>query len=83
MHVGQAEVAALEFVGQAFVVDAHLVQDRRLQVVDVDGVFHGVHAEFVALAVSEAGLHAAAGHPGGEAARMMVAPVIVRRQLAL
>ena len=59
MHIGQAEVAALEFVGQAFVVDPHLVQDGRLQVVDVDGVFHGVHAEFIALAVR----HAVRGGP--------------------
>ena len=28
MHVGQAEVAALEFVGQAFVVDAQQVQAK-------------------------------------------------------
>ena len=39
MHVGQAEVAALELVGQPLVVDAEQVQDRRLEVVDVDRVF--------------------------------------------
>ena len=38
MHVGQAEVAALESVRQPLVVDAEQVQDRRLEVVDVDGV---------------------------------------------
>ena len=37
MHVGQAEIAALEFVGQAFVVDAEQMPHRRLEV--VDGVF--------------------------------------------
>ncbi len=31
MHVGQAEIAALEFVGQAFVVDAEQVQHGRPQ----------------------------------------------------
>ena len=35
--VGQAEVAAAEAEGQAFVVDAQAVQDRGVQVVDVDG----------------------------------------------
>ena len=34
MQVGQTEIAALEFVGQAFVVDAQEVQHRRLEVVD-------------------------------------------------
>ena len=38
MHVGQAEVAALEFVGQLQVVDAEQVQNRGLQIVYVDRV---------------------------------------------
>ena len=63
MHVGQTEMAALEFVGQAFVVDAQQVHDRRLEVVDVDGVFGRVVGEVVGLTEGEAALHAAAGHP--------------------
>ena len=50
--VGQAEVAALEAVGQPLVVDAEQVQDRGVQVVDVDGVLDGVVAEVVGLAVT-------------------------------
>ena len=38
VHVGQAEVAALELEGQPLVVDAEQVQHRRVQVVDVDDV---------------------------------------------
>jgi hypothetical protein len=38
VHVGQAVVAALVVVGQLGVVHAEQVEDRRLQVVDVDGV---------------------------------------------
>jgi len=72
MYVGQAEVAALEFVGQAFVVDTEQVQDRRLEVVDVDGVFGRVVGEVVGLAVGEAALHAAAGQPDGEDIGVMV-----------
>jgi hypothetical protein len=34
VHVGQAEVAALEAVRQARVVEAEQAQDRRVQVVD-------------------------------------------------
>ena len=37
VHVGQAEVATLESVREALVVDAEQVQDRRLKVVDVHG----------------------------------------------
>ena len=45
--VGQAEVAALELVGQPLVVDAEQVQHRGVQVVDVDDVLDGVVAELV------------------------------------
>ena len=51
LHVGQPEVAALEPVGQPGVVDAEQVQDRRVQVVDVDGVLDDVVGEVVGLAV--------------------------------
>ena len=45
MHVGQAEVAAGVAVGEAFVVEAHLVQQRRVKVVNVDSVLDGSIAE--------------------------------------
>ena len=56
-------------------VEAEQVQDRRVQVVDVDLILRDVEAELVGLADSDAGLHAAAGHPHGEGVRMMVAAV--------
>src|SRR4051794_21312843 len=37
MHVGEAVVAALVFIGELRVIDAKQVEDRGLQVVDVDG----------------------------------------------
>src|SRR5262249_15236345 len=40
-------------------------------------------AEVVRLAIDDARLDAAAGHPDGEAARVMIAAVVVARQLAL
>ena len=49
--VGQAEVAAGVAVGEAFVVEAEQVQDRGLQVVDVDRVLDDVEAEVVGAAV--------------------------------
>ena len=81
--VGQAVVAALELERQPRVVDAQAVQHRRVQVVDVDRVAGDVVAEVVGLAVGHARLDAAAGQPDGEAARMMVAAVVVGGQLAL
>ena len=56
MHVGQAEVAALEAVGESCVVEAEQVQQRGVQVVDVDRVGDDVEAEVVGLAVRIPGL---------------------------
>lgn len=78
MHIGEAESAALIFVGQRGVVDAHLVEDRGLEVVDVHGafvivVFVGIDhiaigvgeivAIFIGVAVHVAALDAAARDP--------------------
>src|SRR5690606_3087677 len=38
MHIGQAEVAPLEFERQPRVIDPQQMQDRRLQVVNVDRI---------------------------------------------
>ena len=75
-HVGQSKVAPGIVVGQAFVIQAQQVQDRGVQVVDVDWVFNGVPAEFVGGAVSHASSDAAASQPHRESERMMIATVL-------
>lgn len=76
MHVRQPEVAALEAVDEAGVVDAEAVEGGGLEVVDVDRVFDDVVAVVVGFAVGDARLDAAAGHPEGEAAAVVVAAVV-------
>ena len=49
LDAGEAEVEALEAEREALVVEAELVQDRGVQVVDVDGVLDGAEAELVGL----------------------------------
>src|SRR5271165_5970323 len=66
VNVGEAVVAAGVAKGQPLVVEAHHVQDGRVQVVDVNLVFHGMPTEFVGGAVDVAGSGAAAGDPHGE-----------------
>jgi len=80
VDVRQPMVAALIAEGQAAVVDAEQMQHRRVQVVDVDAILGDVVAEVVGRAVGIAGADAAAGQPEREAARMMVATVVRRRQ---
>ena len=47
VHIGQAVFAALESIGQLRVIDAHEMHDRRLQVVDVNRILHGIITEFI------------------------------------
>jgi hypothetical protein len=50
MHVGQPEITALETICQLRVVETELMQDRRVQVVDMDPILRDVETEIVRLA---------------------------------
>ena len=63
MHVGQSEVAAGLMKGEPFVIQAEQVQDRGLQVMDVDRILGDVEAEFVGGSVGLAGLDPSACEP--------------------
>jgi len=73
VDVGEAEIAALEPVGESLVVDAEEVEDGGLEVVHVDGVTDDVHAEVIGFSEGEAGSDAASGHPDCEGVRVMIA----------
>src|SRR5262249_53123550 len=83
VNVGQAEVAALVAEGEPCVVDAQALQDRGVEMMDVDGGLDDVVAEVVGGAVALATVDAAAGQPHREAAAVVVAPVVVLRQRTL
>lgn len=72
MHVGEPEIPALEAIGQFRVIEAEKVQDRRLEIVDVDLVAGSLEAEVVAGAVDMPGFHAAARHPNGIAVGIVI-----------
>ena len=61
--VGQSHFAAGVEECEGFVVEAHEVQDRGMQVMDVDFLFHGGIAEVVRGAMNVAGAKSAAGEP--------------------
>src|SRR5262249_28265647 len=76
VDVGQAHVAAAEADGQPRVLDAEQVQHRRVQVVDLDAVFHHLVAPLVRLAVGHPALYAGAGEPDAEPVLIVVAAVV-------
>ena len=72
MHVGQTVAAALEFVGETFVVDAQQMHDGRVQIVNVQAVCCDVVTELARFPVNRSGFYSTTRHPEAEAARMMV-----------
>src|SRR5438132_5191530 len=73
--VRQAVIAAAVAIGQLGVVDAHQMQNGRVQVVDMHAIFDSVPAVVVGVAVGHAALDAATGQPYGEAEGVMLAAV--------
>ena len=73
MDVGQAEVAPGVPIRESGVVESHEMQDRGVQVVDVDGVLGDLIAVLVGTAVARAAPDAAAREEAREAIAMVAA----------
>ena len=71
--IRQSEIPAGMAKRQSLMIQPQERKDRRLQVVNVDGVFDDMKSEIVGRAVNDARLDPAAGHPHRESLRMMVA----------
>ena len=66
---------ALEIVSQLVGLEAQQVQDRGVQVADLDGVFDGFESEIVGGSEDRSAFDAAAGHPDRIAIGAVVAAV--------
>src|SRR5260221_7395060 len=64
VDIRKPKVAPLGTEGELRVLEAEAVEDRGLKVVNVHAIFGDAVAHFVGRAVRDAGLDAAAGHPG-------------------
>src|SRR5437867_10434926 len=72
-NISQPEVTSLEAIRQSRVVEAEEVENGRMEIVNVDGVFDDVPAKFIRFAKDLPAFNAAAGHPNTESKRMMIA----------
>ena len=73
LDIGQTEIAPRITIGEAFVIEAEEVQDRGVQIVDMDTFLDGAVAELVGGAVDVAPFDAAAGEEHGEAPVIVIA----------
>jgi len=62
----------LETVSQFGVIDAELMENCRMQVVDMNLVLDGMEAEVVCFAINDAWLYSPASHPHRVAMRMVI-----------
>ena len=83
MHISQPKVSALEAVCQSRVIDAEAVQERGVEVVDVNRIAGDVEAVVVCFSIGDAGTNPSSGEPHREAATVMVAAVVVGGRLSL
>ena len=81
--VGEAEVAALEFVDEFLVLDAHQVQHRCVEIVHVHAAIENVVAIFIGEAVRDALFHASTGEPDAEATGVVISTVVVAAHFSL
>ena len=59
-------------VGEPFVVETHQMKDGSVQIIDVHFAVHRMVAKIVGDAMGDTASHAAAGHPHGEAVRIVL-----------
>jgi len=74
MDIRESEVTAGIPVSQLLVVDPQQVQDRGMQVVHVDLVFHRLGTKLIGRSIAKPGLDPTACQPGGKATRVVVPP---------
>ena len=71
----EAVVATGKMVGQFFVVEAQQMHNRGMKIMNVDGIFHDLRADFIGRAVDVAGFDSATGQPAGESVFVVIATI--------
>ena len=77
MHIGEPVIAAEVTPGEFFVIEAELMQDRGVQIMQMHFAGDGAEAEVVGFAEGEARFDAATGEPGAKALGLMLAAVFL------
>ena len=76
MDIGQTEVATGVAKREPFVIQAHQMQQRRVQIMHVHLVLRGVVTVVVSRSIGEAAFHTAASHPHREPVRIVIAAIV-------
>ena len=74
MNIGQPVITALKTERQSLVMKTEQVHDRRLQVMNMDRIFHNPESEFIGESIFESSLDSPSSHPHREAIWVVIAP---------
>jgi hypothetical protein len=66
MYVGKSKTPPLILERESFVIDPQHMHDRRLEIVNMDGILNDIVSVGVRLAVGKPRPYATASHPDGE-----------------
>src|SRR6266850_4734277 len=72
VHIGQSIMPSLEKVSELLMIETQQVQQRSVEIMDVNLVRHRFVSEIIGRAVTEPAFYAAAGQPNRETARAVV-----------
>jgi hypothetical protein len=75
VYVGQAKVSALKAKSELRMVEAQEMQDRCVEIADVDGILGNIKAQFIGLAVGDSRFEAPTSDPHRERIRVMIPAV--------
>jgi len=76
IDAGEPLVETLKLVSELVVIDAEGVQDRGVQVTDMDRIFSNIETQLIGFAVNLPTFDAATGHPHTEATRVVITTVV-------
>ena len=82
-NIRQPVPATQVFKNQFFMIQAQLMQNSGLKIVHMHRIFDDIVAKLVGFAIHNSWFNTTARHPDPEAARMMIASIIIFGQFAL
>ena len=72
VDVCEAEMPSLKLEGELLMVNSEQMQNRGLEIVDVDFVVNGIKADIIGGSVGDTGFNASSSHPSGKGVGVMV-----------
>ena len=73
----QLAIQATVVIGQTVMVQAHQMQDCRMEVTEMVWLNHGLHSQFVGFTVGMSAFDSGTGHPVEKSLRVVVATPLV------